>query len=76
MPSCAGDYRGAIEKLHTVQNMARDRGLVAMEADVYKWLGHCWGKLSDSKRAETYFTEGAEFALAKGLTKVWHDCMQ
>ncbi|GAX73840.1 hypothetical protein CEUSTIGMA_g1290.t1 [Chlamydomonas eustigma] len=69
------DYRGAITQLHQVQELARSRGVPGVEAEVYKWLGHCWSKLMDVKRAEQYFTEGAEFALAKGLTKLQADCL-
>ncbi|KAG1661972.1 hypothetical protein FOA52_007144 [Chlamydomonas sp. UWO 241] len=69
------DYRGAIELLVQVQALARGRGEVQMEGEVYKWLGHCWGKLSDMRKAETYFTEGAEFAAASGLPKIQLDCL-
>lgn len=32
---------------------------------MYKWLGHCWSKLADSKKAEQYFLEGVEFGKSK-----------
>ena len=42
-----------------VQELARARGETSVEGEVYKWLGHCWSKLSDARKAEMYFLEGA-----------------
>lgn len=53
-----GEYRAAIDLLLEVQGLARAQQQTAMEGEVYKWLGHCWGKLIETKKAETYFTEG------------------
>ncbi len=72
-----GDQRGAVAKLLEVQQLARSRGAegAAMEAEVYKWLGHCWIKLADARKAEQYFMEGAEFAHARELRKAEADCL-
>ncbi len=52
------------------QALSKDRGEAAIEGEVYKWLGHCWGKLGDAKKSESYFMEGAEFGKDKGQVKV------
>ena len=46
-------------QLNLVQDLARKRNEFSVEGEVYKWLGHCWSKLSDAGKAEMYFLEGA-----------------
>ena len=53
-------------QLHLVQDLARSRSEAAVEGEVYKWLGHCWSKLADARKAEAYFLEGAGWCLEGG----------
>lgn len=48
-----------------LQALAKERGETSVEGEVHKWLGHCWSKLADSKKAEQYFLEGVEFGKSK-----------
>jgi len=38
--------------------MAKERGQLSVEGDVFKWLGHAYNRMGDTKGAEEKFSEG------------------
>jgi len=70
-----GDYRQAITKLQAVEQQARAKGATPLQGEVFKWMGHCWNRLSDNARAEGWFSDGVQFAQKHSLDKLQIDCL-